>query len=81
MFAANGLPPEPATPTPTAGPKKPPKPIYSHYLQSKVYRALERIKAERGEEGTGPGEMPPGATAAESAPVAGAAPGAEAGVT
>lgn len=52
IFAANGPPPEPTTPKPAAPAKPGPKrkaPTHSHYLQSKVYRALERIKAERGE--------------------------------
>jgi import inner membrane translocase subunit TIM16 len=72
IFAANGPPPDPVTPT---GPAPTPTgrrtiskaPTHSLYLQSKVYRALERIKAERGEvDGGDGGEGPsgPGATAA-----------------
>jgi import inner membrane translocase subunit TIM16 len=39
---------QPAQPARPSGPKRK-APTHSHYLQSKVYRALERIKAERGE--------------------------------
>lgn len=42
-------------------------PTHSHYLQSKVYRALERIKAER-ETGATP---PAGSAAGEAAGAAG----------
>ncbi|WWC64851.1 uncharacterized protein I303_107465 [Kwoniella dejecticola CBS 10117] len=49
IFAANG--PQPIKPeahtTPQAAKKASRIPTHSHYLQSKVYRALERIKAER----------------------------------
>jgi hypothetical protein len=47
---------------------KAPAVIYSHYLQSKVYRALERIKAEHGEslaEAGAVGETTVAGTAAE----------------
>ncbi|KAI0339824.1 hypothetical protein BDW22DRAFT_1360845 [Trametopsis cervina] len=44
MFKANARPPPPAKPA--AGAKKAPEPAYSHYLQSKVFRARERIEAE-----------------------------------
>jgi import inner membrane translocase subunit TIM16 len=58
IFKANGPPAEPTAPakpvasgskqTPTTREsRKSKQPQYSHYLQSKVYRALERIKAER----------------------------------
>ncbi|RSH91508.1 hypothetical protein EHS25_009807 [Saitozyma podzolica] len=59
IFKANGPPPEPA---PSASGKQPAGAArkkgttHSHYLQSKVFRALERIQAERGElPGSGPG--------------------------
>ena len=59
IFAANGPPPEPTPSTSASGSaqaaaRRPKGPTHSHYLQSKVYRALERIKAERGEEGGSP---------------------------
>lgn len=76
IFKANGPPAEPA---PTAKPTPPPagsrqtpagrkskQPNYSHYLQSKVYRALERIKAER-DVGAPPPDGGEGATAAAGA--------------
>ncbi|WWC91957.1 uncharacterized protein L201_006910 [Kwoniella dendrophila CBS 6074] len=51
IFAANGPPTvKPETHTTPAAAKKAPSsrtPLHSHYLQSKVFRALERIKAER----------------------------------
>ncbi|KAJ9108313.1 hypothetical protein QFC20_003474 [Naganishia adeliensis] len=71
LFKANAPPEPPAAPEPNAPPTrasrgKPSKPVYSHYLQSKVYRALERIKAERegaegGEGGSGEGAAAEGA--------------------
>ena len=82
IFKANGPPAEPATPakpvasgskqTPTTREsRKSKQPQYSHYLQSKVYRALERIKAER-ESGAPPpptaGEGGVGGEAAAAAP-------------
>ncbi len=71
IFKANGPPPEPTTtnatatptPKPAAGGPKRKAPTHSHYLQSKVYRALERIKAERGEDG---GSADPTVQAAET---------------
>ncbi|CAD6581046.1 MAG: hypothetical protein TREMPRED_002916 [Tremellales sp. Tagirdzhanova-0007] len=78
IFSANGPPPEPPRPPATSGVKKPsPKPIYSHYMQSKVYRALERIKAERLDLGEGGGMTTPTSAAEGSAPVTGAAPGSQ----
>ncbi len=75
IFAANA----PAAP-PAAGGKKAPL-GGSHYLQSKVFRALERIKAEKAiEEASGQGEGeraadPVAATAgATDAPLATSAP-------
>lgn len=57
IFKANGPPPPPkepapATPAAPAARQRPAKKgvTHSHYLQSKVYRALERIKAERADE-------------------------------
>jgi hypothetical protein len=54
IFQANAKPEPPAAVDPKAKPTgkkvKAPVVIYSHYLQSKVYRALERIKAEHGGE-------------------------------
>jgi import inner membrane translocase subunit TIM16 len=82
IFKANGPPAEPTTPAKPAasGSKQTPttresrkskQPQYSHYLQSKVYRALERIKAER-ESGAPPpptaGEGGAGGEAAAAAP-------------
>ncbi|OCF44510.1 hypothetical protein I317_01582 [Kwoniella heveanensis CBS 569] len=61
IFAANGPPPPASkpeahtTPASAAGKKASKAPTHSHYLQSKVFRALERIKAERGEEAEGGG--------------------------
>ncbi|GHJ89683.1 hypothetical protein NliqN6_6085 [Naganishia liquefaciens] len=67
LFKANAPPEPPAAPEANAPQQrsaraKQSKPVYSHYLQSKVYRALERIKAERkgkegGEGGAGEGEV------------------------
>ncbi|ORY31585.1 hypothetical protein BCR39DRAFT_525787 [Naematelia encephala] len=56
IFTANGPPPEPAPSANSPQPGKRPSraPAHSHYLQSKVYRALERIRAERAEEPTPP---------------------------
>jgi hypothetical protein len=81
IFTANGPkePPTSATPanrqteTKTTGPKRKP-PSHSHYLQSKVYRALERIKAERGEAGSAATEptRDPAVVAAEALGEAGA---------
>ncbi|KAL4074072.1 protein transporter [Scleroderma citrinum] len=47
LFKANSLRPAPDPPAggPRAG-KQPAPPVYSHYLQSKVVRARERIEAE-----------------------------------
>ncbi|WVN90004.1 uncharacterized protein L203_105236 [Cryptococcus depauperatus CBS 7841] len=52
IFKANGPPQVPTEPIPqakgTGAPARKSKgPTHSHYLQSKVYRALERIKAEK----------------------------------
>jgi import inner membrane translocase subunit TIM16 len=82
IFKANGPPPEPTTPAkPTAsgsGSKQTPttresrkskQPQYSHYLQSKVYRALERIKAER-DSGVPPPTTPEGGLGGEAAAAA-----------
>ncbi|KZT10748.1 uncharacterized protein LAESUDRAFT_672215 [Laetiporus sulphureus 93-53] len=44
LFKANSPPPPPPKPVP--GQRVPPPPAYSHYLQSKVVRARERIEAE-----------------------------------
>ncbi|GFZ51076.1 hypothetical protein JCM24511_08834 [Saitozyma sp. JCM 24511] len=89
IFKANGPPPEPA---PTASGKQPAGTArkkgttHSHYLQSKVFRALERIQAERGElPGSGPGAgtgANGGAAAGEgSAASAGGATGAAGGAS
>lgn len=56
MFKANAPPPPPAKP-PT-GTKKPALPAYSHYLQSKVVRARERIEAELAAEAEAPSPSP-----------------------
>ncbi|KAL1405926.1 mitochondrial import inner membrane translocase subunit TIM16 [Vanrija albida] len=94
IFKANGPPappPEPAPGSPQAaalaaqkargGPKAKKGPTHSHYLQSKVYRALERIKAERADE-LGAAAAAEGAAAegaaAEGAAAAGEAAAAEA---
>lgn len=85
IFKANGPPPEPApsakpsAPTPaatrqTASSRKSKQPQYSHYLQSKVYRALERIKAER-DTGAPPPTTPEGSAAGADGVAAAAAPG------
>ncbi|WVF67347.1 hypothetical protein IAT40_002102 [Kwoniella sp. CBS 6097] len=88
IFAANGPPPPSAKPeahtTPAAGKKASKAPTHSHYLQSKVFRALERIKAERGDgEGeavakvAGEGEpktVPEGATVTATPPPPGSSP-------
>ncbi|EIW72035.1 hypothetical protein TREMEDRAFT_23769, partial [Tremella mesenterica DSM 1558] len=51
IFTANSPAPVPEpSPSTSKQIQKPRGPTHSHYLQSKVYRALERIKAERGEE-------------------------------
>jgi import inner membrane translocase subunit TIM16 len=84
IFKANGPPAEPTTPPkPTAsGSKQTPttresrkskQPQYSHYLQSKVYRALERIKAERDSGAPPPPTTAEGGVGGEAA--AAAAPG------
>ncbi|TFK53675.1 hypothetical protein OE88DRAFT_1269780 [Heliocybe sulcata] len=44
LFKANSPPPAPSPPP--SGSRAPPPPAHSHYLQSKVVRALERIHAE-----------------------------------
>ncbi|KAI0930108.1 hypothetical protein AcV5_006902 [Taiwanofungus camphoratus] len=44
LFKANS--PPPAPPKSPGGTRAPPPPAYSHYLQSKVVRARERIEAE-----------------------------------
>ncbi|KAK4687649.1 hypothetical protein P7C73_g2471, partial [Tremellales sp. Uapishka_1] len=78
IFAANSPPPPPATPAAApaaqagaarrAGATSKAKAIpHSIYLQSKVYRALERIKAERG------GEEPPAPLPAAETPAEGTA--------
>ncbi|OCH84541.1 protein transporter, partial [Obba rivulosa] len=48
LFKANSPPPAPAKPAAATsrGGKQPPSHAYSHYLQSKVVRARERIEAE-----------------------------------
>ncbi|KAL0956012.1 hypothetical protein HGRIS_002187 [Hohenbuehelia grisea] len=46
LFKANSPPPPPAKPAPTPQGKQVPPPAHSHYLQSKVVRARERIEAE-----------------------------------
>lgn len=57
--------------------KKAPKgPTHSHYLQSKVYRALERIKAEAASEGAAVEGAAAEAAAAEGAAAEAAAEGA-----
>ncbi|TXT05165.1 uncharacterized protein COLE_06485 [Cutaneotrichosporon oleaginosum] len=80
IFAANGPPPPPKEKEAVgaqAGAQnarqrsKAKGPTHSHYLQSKVYRALERIKAEReGQEAAA--EAAPEAAAAEGAAPEGA---------
>ncbi|WVQ83690.1 hypothetical protein IAT38_005834 [Cryptococcus sp. DSM 104549] len=75
IFAANGPPPPSAEPAPAAkGPKKTKAPTHSHYLHSKVYRALERIKAEEAE-AQAAAEVP-AAEAAGEGQAPGAGPGA-----
>lgn len=76
IFAANS-PPDPAkqsaptTPTRASSRAARQKVVgYSHYLQSKVFRALERIKAEQ--QGSLPAEGEAGATAATTETAAGA---------
>ncbi|ORX40457.1 hypothetical protein BD324DRAFT_610777, partial [Kockovaella imperatae] len=61
IFTANGPPkePEPKPGQPPA-PKTRRQVLHSHYLQSKVYRALERIKEERGEVDEPPQAAPTG---------------------
>ncbi|PSR72843.1 hypothetical protein PHLCEN_2v11292 [Hermanssonia centrifuga] len=56
MFKANSPPPPPAKP---AAGKKAVLPAYSHYLQSKVVRALERIEAENKMAEAEPPSSPP----------------------
>ncbi|WVW86426.1 hypothetical protein I302_108474 [Kwoniella bestiolae CBS 10118] len=62
IFAANGPPtvkPEThTTPSSSAAKKSSRTPTHSHYLQSKVFRALERIKAEREAEAPPPPSAP-----------------------
>lgn len=82
IFAANGPPPPPKEDAAAAGKQAGAKsarerskakgPSHSHYLQSKVYRALERIKAERA------GEEPVDAAAVEGEAAAAVAEAAEA---
>lgn len=82
IFAANGPPPPPKEDAAAAGKQAGAKsarerskakgPTHSHYLQSKVYRALERIKAERA------GEEPVDAAAVEGEAAAAVAEAAEA---
>ncbi|WVR09651.1 hypothetical protein IAU60_006725 [Kwoniella sp. DSM 27419] len=76
IFAANS-PPAPSakpeahtTPASAAGKKASRAPTHSHYLQSKVFRALERIKAEREAEAAPPaaGEAPAGGSGAAGEP-------------
>lgn len=79
IFAANA-PPEAPKPDPTKPAPPPPRtraerqrlkqsaPPYSHYLQSKVFRALERIKAERAEPEPEPEVSTEGEAAAAPAP-------------
>ncbi|KZT21375.1 hypothetical protein NEOLEDRAFT_1139479 [Neolentinus lepideus HHB14362 ss-1] len=44
LYKANS--PSAPPPSPPSGSRAPPSPAHSHYLQSKVVRALERIQAE-----------------------------------
>ncbi|WVQ94945.1 hypothetical protein IAU59_002035 [Kwoniella sp. CBS 9459] len=87
IFAANSPPPPAAKPeahtTPAAGKKASKAPTHSHYLQSKVFRALERIKAERGDAEGGSGQpvgegepktVPEGATVTATPPPPGSSP-------
>ncbi|KAJ9126319.1 hypothetical protein QFC24_002051 [Naganishia onofrii] len=84
LFKANAPPEPPAAPDANAPPTRASraarqsKPVYSHYLQSKVYRALERIKAERegqtGEGGEGGEAAASTAAEGEAATAAPAAP-------
>lgn len=46
LFKVNSPPAEKPAPKPHAGRKPPPIPAYSHYLQSKVWRAKARLEAE-----------------------------------
>ncbi|THU95343.1 protein transporter [Dendrothele bispora CBS 962.96] len=46
LFKANSPPPPPPKGTPTSGSRAKATPAHSHYLQSKVIRARERIEAE-----------------------------------
>ena len=68
LFKANSPQPAKKAPTkPAPGQKQPPLPAHSHYVQSKVVRARERIEAElkAGEEPTVP---PPTADAPGATP-------------
>ncbi|KDQ55862.1 hypothetical protein JAAARDRAFT_37293 [Jaapia argillacea MUCL 33604] len=68
LFKANSPPVDPPKPKPLPGGKtQPPAPSHSHYLQSKVVRALERIQAEA-DGGLKVGEMENGQGGPESAP-------------
>ncbi|KAF8608737.1 hypothetical protein BDV93DRAFT_518799 [Ceratobasidium sp. AG-I] len=46
LFKQNSPPPPPEKPSAAAASKKTPVPTWSHYLQSKVVRARERLEAE-----------------------------------
>lgn len=46
LFKQNSPPPVPEKPTAAPASKKTPVPTWSHYLQSKVVRARERLEAE-----------------------------------
>ncbi|KAI0313891.1 hypothetical protein OF83DRAFT_1086019 [Amylostereum chailletii] len=67
MFKANSPPVTKAPPKPAAGGRPPPPSAHSHYIQSKVVRARERIEAElkAGEEPPAP--PPPTAGTSTSA--------------
>ncbi|KDQ27826.1 hypothetical protein PLEOSDRAFT_1112729 [Pleurotus ostreatus PC15] len=66
LFKANSPPPPLPKPQATGG-KVPPPPAHSHYLQSKVVRARERIEAEV-KAGESPAPANPGAPGADAPP-------------
>lgn len=77
IFKANARPDPPAATDAAAKAKaasgrrnKPPAVVYSHYLQSKVFRALERIKAESSGEAAAEGVAAAEGAAAEAGGVA-----------
>ncbi|WRT69976.1 uncharacterized protein IL334_006969 [Kwoniella shivajii] len=73
IFKANSAPPPAAAdakpPPGSSGKKSARIPTHSHYLQSKVFRALERIKAEREAEAPPPPSPTPATTVETSNPI------------